>query len=98
MPKNKSQSQVLDGANLALYELLNLEQSVAAHGARSCSATAITQPNGRYELRVSLGSAGKVVVLRIKHHARPRQFTTMAALLVCVKRLGLKEVEVILGS
>jgi hypothetical protein len=81
---------------LELYELLKLEQAVAIHGARSCSATAITLPNGRFELRVSLGSAGKVVALRIKHHVRPRQFTTMAALLVSLKRLGLKEVKVCL--
>ena len=96
MPTNKQHSTDLGQAKHELYELLKLEQSVAMHGARSCEATAIPQPNGCYELQVSLGTGGKLVTLRIKHHVRPRQFTTLAALLVCVKRLGLREVKVLL--
>jgi hypothetical protein len=77
-----------------LKEVLQIEHLVRANGVGTCAAIAIEQGDGTFALRVTLGRTANPVALRIKHHNRPRLFTTMSPILRCAKRFGFNEIQV----
>jgi hypothetical protein len=81
-----------------LQEIYQVEELVRTYRLETCTATAIEQVDGTFALRVTLGREAKSIVVRIKHHNRPRLFSTIFPLLGYAKRFGFHEVKVQLIS
>lgn len=81
-----------------LQEIFQVEELVRTYRIETCTATAIEQIDGKFALRVTLGREEKCIVVRIKHHNRPRLFSTFSPLLGCAKRFGFRDIKVQLIS